>query len=96
VVPVRRTEQVLCDLIRCAERRLAVTCFGIFQVPRLVVEDLERSLERGVALRHRVGDREAHSDQEIDRQRHQLAGSSRASIPRVLTEARYIGMQFVV
>ena len=36
VVPVRRTEQVLCDLIRCAERRLTMTSFGIFQVPRLV------------------------------------------------------------
>ena len=71
VVPVRRTEQVLCDLIRCAERRLTMTSFGIFQVPRLV-EDLERSLERGVALRIVLGDREAHSDQEIDRQRQQL------------------------
>lgn len=71
VVPVRRTEQVLCDLIRCAERRLTMTSFGIFQVPRLVKE-LERSLERGVALRIVLGDREAHSDQEIDRQRYQL------------------------
>ena len=34
VVPVRRTEQVLCDLIGCAERRLTMTSFGIFQVPR--------------------------------------------------------------
>ena len=71
VVPVRRTEQVLCDLIRGAERRLTMTSFGIFQVPRLV-EELEGSLERGVALRIVLGDREAHSDQEIDRQRHQL------------------------
>ena len=71
VVPVRRTEQVLCDLIRCAERRLTMTSFGIFQVPRLV-EELERSLERGIALRIVLGDREWHSDQEIDRQRHQL------------------------
>lgn len=71
VVPVRRTEQVLCDLIRCAERRLTMTSFGIFQVPRLV-EDLQRSLERGVALRIVLGDREAHSDREIDRQRQQL------------------------
>ena len=71
VVPVRRTEQVLCDLIRCAERRLTMTSFGIFQVPRLV-EELERSLERDVALRIVLGDRESHSDQEIDRQRHQL------------------------
>ena len=39
----------LSDLIRCAERRLTMTSFGIFQVPRLV-EELERSLERGGAL----------------------------------------------
>jgi phosphatidylserine/phosphatidylglycerophosphate/cardiolipin synthase-like enzyme len=71
VVPTRRTEQVLCDLIRCAERRLTMTSFGIFQVPRLV-EELERSLERGIELRIVLGDRESHSDQEIDRQRHQL------------------------
>ena len=71
VVPVRRTEQVLCDLIRGAERKLTMTSFGIFQVPRLV-EELERSLQRGIALRIVLGDREWHSDQEIDRQRHQL------------------------
>jgi len=71
VVPVRRTEQVLCDLIRAAESRLSMTSFGIFQVPRLV-KDLEQALARGVALRIVLGDRESHSDQEIDRQRHQL------------------------
>jgi phosphatidylserine/phosphatidylglycerophosphate/cardiolipin synthase-like enzyme len=71
VVPARRTEQVLSDLIRGAERRLTMTSFGIFQVPRLV-EELEQSLARGVALRIVLGDREAHSDQEIDRQRRQL------------------------
>jgi phosphatidylserine/phosphatidylglycerophosphate/cardiolipin synthase-like enzyme len=71
VVPVRRTEQVLCDLIRGAEIRLSMTSFGIFQVPRLV-EDLEQALARGVALRIVLGDRESHSDQEIDRQRFQL------------------------
>ena len=71
VVSVRRTEQVLCDLIRCAERRLTMTSFGIFQVPRLV-EELEQALARRVALRIVLGDREAHSDQEIDRQRYQL------------------------
>jgi phosphatidylserine/phosphatidylglycerophosphate/cardiolipin synthase-like enzyme len=48
-----------------------MTSFGIFQVPRLV-EELEQALARGVALRIVLGDREAHSDQEIDRQRHQL------------------------
>ena len=71
VVPVRRTEQVLCDLIRGAERRLTMTSFGIFQVPRLV-EELEQALARGVALRIVLGDRESHSDQEIDRQLYQL------------------------
>jgi cardiolipin synthase A/B len=48
-----------------------MTSFGIFQVPRLV-EDLEQSLERGVAVRIVLGDREAHTDHEIDRQRYQL------------------------
>ncbi len=71
VVPVRRTEQVLCDLIRQAERRLTMTSFGIFQVPRLV-EELELALARGVALRIVLGDRESHSTEEIDRQRQQL------------------------
>jgi phosphatidylserine/phosphatidylglycerophosphate/cardiolipin synthase-like enzyme len=71
VVPVRRTEQVLCELIRDAERRLTMTSFGIFQVPRLV-EELEQALARGVVLRIALGDRESHSDQEIDRQRYQL------------------------
>jgi phosphatidylserine/phosphatidylglycerophosphate/cardiolipin synthase-like enzyme len=71
VVPVRRTEQVLCDLIRCSERRLTMTSFGIFQVPRLV-EELESALGRCVELRIVLGDRESHSDQEIDQQRQQL------------------------
>jgi len=48
-----------------------MTGFGIFQVPRLM-EELEQSLERGVALPIVLGGREAHSDEEIDRQRHQL------------------------
>ena len=71
VVSVRRTEQVLCDLIRGAERRLTMTSFGIFQVPRLV-EELEQALGRAVELRIVLGDRESHSDREIDRQRYQL------------------------
>src|SRR5580700_9856800 len=71
VVPVRRTEQVLCDIIRGAERNLTMTSFGIFQVPRLVGE-LEQALARNVTLRIVLGDRESHSDQEIDRQRYQL------------------------
>ncbi len=81
VVPVRRTEQVLYDLIRCAERKLTITSFGIFQIPRLV-ETLEQALERQVALRILLGDRETNSEQEIDRQRHQLGPvvASRASL----------------
>jgi cardiolipin synthase len=71
VVPVRRTEQVLCELIRSAEQRLTITSFGIFQVPRLV-DELEQALARSVALRIVIGDRESHSDQEIDHQRQQL------------------------
>jgi phosphatidylserine/phosphatidylglycerophosphate/cardiolipin synthase-like enzyme len=71
VVPARRTEQVLFELIRGAERSLTVTSFGIYQVPRLV-EELEQALERGVALRMVLGDRELHSEQEIERQRQQL------------------------
>ena len=51
-----------------------MTSFGIFQVPRLV-EELEHALERGVALRIVLGDRESHSDQAIDRQRYQLGPS---------------------
>jgi hypothetical protein len=49
----------------------AMTSFGIFLAPRLV-EELERSLERGVTLRIVLGDRESRSDQEIDRQGYQL------------------------
>ena len=71
VVPVRRTEQVLCELIRCAERKLTITSFGIYQVPRLV-EDLDQAIGRGVTLRIVLGDRESHSAQEIEHQRHQL------------------------
>jgi len=70
-VPGRRTEQVLFDLIQCAERRLTVMSFGIFQVARLVV-GLEQALAKGVGLRIVLGDRESFGDQEIDRQRHQL------------------------
>jgi len=69
VVPVRRTEQVLCELIMCAERRLTITSFGIFHVPRLV-ESLEQALSRNVETRIIMGDRE--SDVAIDHQRHQL------------------------
>lgn len=89
VVSVRRTEQVLCDLIRGAERRLTLTSFGIFQVPRLV-EELEQALVRAVELRIVLGDRESHSDQEIDRQRYQLgrAVAAKATLLQWPTERR--------
>ena len=69
VVPVRGTEQVLCDLIKCAQRRLTIMSFGIFHVPRLV-ESLEQALSSNVETRIILGDRE--SDLAIDHQRHQL------------------------
>lgn len=89
VVPARRTEQVLVDLITCAQRRLTMTSFGIFQVPRLVSE-LEQALDRGVVLRIVLGDRELHSDQEIERQRHELGRlvSARAALLQWPTERR--------
>jgi phosphatidylserine/phosphatidylglycerophosphate/cardiolipin synthase-like enzyme len=71
IVPVRGTEQVLFGLVQSAKRRLTITSFGVFQVPRLV-EELELALARSVALRIVIGDRESHSDQEIERQRLQL------------------------
>lgn len=71
VVPVRRTEQVLCDLIRFTERRLTIASFGVFQIPRLVGE-LELMLQRGVALRIVLGDRESASKSLIERQLSQL------------------------
>ena len=71
VVPVRRTEQVLCDLVQNAERKLTIMSFGIFQVPRLV-ESLERALEQHVDVRVILGDRESQSDRALDQQRCQL------------------------
>jgi phosphatidylserine/phosphatidylglycerophosphate/cardiolipin synthase-like enzyme len=63
--------------------------FGIFQVPRLV-EALEQALARGVALRIVLGDRESHSDQELDRQRQQLGRvvATRASLLQWPAERR--------
>lgn len=88
-VPGRRTEQVLFDLIQCAERRLTVMSFGIFQVTRLVV-GLEQALAKGVGLRIVLGDRESFGDQEIDRQRHQLGRvvATRASLLQWAPERR--------
>lgn len=71
VVPVRRTEQVLFELIDGAQQRLTVMSFGIYQVPRLV-EALEQALMKGVAVRIVLGDRESQSDWAIEQQRNQL------------------------
>ena len=81
VVPVRRTEQVLLDLVDAAERKLTIMSFGVFQVPRLV-ETLERALGRRVDLRIVLGDREQQTDWVIDQQRHQLGQvvASKASL----------------
>ena len=81
VVPVRRTEQVLFDLIQGAQQRLTFMSFGIFQVPRLV-EALEQALIRGVAVRIVLGDRESQSDWAIEQQRQQLGSiiSGQASL----------------
>jgi phosphatidylserine/phosphatidylglycerophosphate/cardiolipin synthase-like enzyme len=89
VVPVRRTEQVLFNLIQCAERRLTVASFGVFQIPRLV-DELELALARGVTLRIVLGERESASEHGIGRQRLQLGQivSDRALILRWPTENR--------
>jgi phosphatidylserine/phosphatidylglycerophosphate/cardiolipin synthase-like enzyme len=55
---VRQTEQVIFDLIQCAETRLTVMGFGIFKVPRLI-EALEAALARAVDVRIVLGERES-------------------------------------
>ncbi len=71
VVPVRRTEQVLFEIIQCARQRLTIASFGVFQIPRLV-NQLEQALERGITLRIVLGDRESAGDNGLERQRLQL------------------------
>jgi phosphatidylserine/phosphatidylglycerophosphate/cardiolipin synthase-like enzyme len=71
VVPVRRTEQVLFELIQCAKQKLTIASFGVFQIPRLVNE-LELALERGITLRIVLGDRESANENGLVRQRLQL------------------------
>jgi cardiolipin synthase len=81
VVPVRRTEQVLLELIQEAQHKLTIMSFGIFQVSRLV-QALEEALVRSVVLRIVLGDREAQSDWAIEQQRQQLGRviNARASL----------------
>lgn len=89
VVPVRRTEQVLLDLIRNTASQFTITSFGVFNISR-IVEGLEDLLDRGVGLRAVLGDRELQSAVEIERQRHQLGNSicARALILHWPTELR--------
>jgi hypothetical protein len=67
-----------------------MTTFGIFQVPRLV-EELERSLERGVTLRIVLGDRESHSDQETDASAISWGGYGERETPEKITFRRDSG-----
>jgi phosphatidylserine/phosphatidylglycerophosphate/cardiolipin synthase-like enzyme len=71
VVPVRQTEQVIFELIECAETRLTVMSFGIFQVPRLI-EGLESALSRSVDVRMVLGERESQAEWVIEQQTFQL------------------------
>jgi phosphatidylserine/phosphatidylglycerophosphate/cardiolipin synthase-like enzyme len=56
-VPVRQTEQVLLELIRQARRSLTLLSFGAFDVPR-VVSEIGEALQRNVAVRIVLGERE--------------------------------------
>jgi phosphatidylserine/phosphatidylglycerophosphate/cardiolipin synthase-like enzyme len=71
IVPVRQTEQVIFDLIQCAETRLTVMSFGIFNVPRLI-EGLEAALARAVDVRIVLGERESQTDWVVEQQTDQL------------------------
>ncbi len=81
VVPVRRTEQVICELIRCAEQQLTIASFGVFKIPRLVNE-MELALQKGVRLRMVLGERDSASRSLIERHLLQLGNvvASRALI----------------
>jgi phosphatidylserine/phosphatidylglycerophosphate/cardiolipin synthase-like enzyme len=83
VVPVRQTEQVIFDLIQCAEARLTVMSFGIFQVPRLI-EGLEAALARAVDVRIVLGERESQTDWVVEQQTGQLGSvvSANATVYR--------------
>ncbi len=50
VVPLRRTEQVVLQLIDSASERLLVVSYAVFNVPR-IGEALVRAADRGVAIR---------------------------------------------
>lgn len=71
LVPTRRTEQVILDLIRGTQVRFSVTSFGIFQITRMV-QELALLLDRGADLRIVVGDRESGTADNLDRHVRQL------------------------
>jgi cardiolipin synthase len=71
IVPVRQTEEVIFDLIQCAESQLTIMSFGIFHVPRLV-EGLESALARAVDVRIVLGERESQTDWVVEQQTDQL------------------------
>ena len=48
-VPLRRTEQVLLEMIRGARQELLIVSFAVYNIAEIVAE-LERALARGVAL----------------------------------------------
>ncbi len=50
VVPLRRTEQALLQVIESATERLLVVSYAVYQIPR-VCEALVRAADRGVAIR---------------------------------------------
>ena len=49
-IPVRRTEQVLLQVIHAARTRLTVTSYAVYRIPR-IVEALVQAATRGVDLR---------------------------------------------
>jgi phosphatidylserine/phosphatidylglycerophosphate/cardiolipin synthase-like enzyme len=49
VVPLRRTEQVVLQVINSACRRLLMVSYAVFNVPR-ICEALVRAVDRGVAI----------------------------------------------
>jgi phosphatidylserine/phosphatidylglycerophosphate/cardiolipin synthase-like enzyme len=89
---VRQTEQVIFDLIQCAETRLTVMGFGIFKVPRLI-EALEAALARAVDVRIVLGERESQTDWVVEQQAAQLGSvvSAHAAVYRWPADRRLRG-----
>jgi phosphatidylserine/phosphatidylglycerophosphate/cardiolipin synthase-like enzyme len=49
VIPVRQTEQVLLDLIRCARKRLLVVSYAVYRIPN-IRDALVTAIHRGVRV----------------------------------------------